>query len=65
MNEPASVQAERARLAAQRMEGALDGYYTVEPLPAFMSKAANRLTAYEQGYFWGKMLRQFEKENSA
>lgn len=63
MNEPASVTAERARLDAAWWEGADAGYHSVEPLPAWwFDTPPARMTKRQRGYFFGKELRDSEKE---
>ena len=65
MSEPAHVTAERARLAAQKLAGAVDGYHHAgSPQPSFFNKPVNRLTAYERGYVYGVWLHEFEQDEN-
>lgn len=63
MNENATVQAQRARLRDARLEGIDEGYHSANtPLPAFYHKPFIKLTAYERGYVFGRLLKESEED---
>jgi hypothetical protein len=64
MKDNASIEAEKARIRAERERGQADGYANPgRPLPGFyLSKTLIMLTAYERGFFVGREIAMEESD---
>jgi hypothetical protein len=63
MSENAQVKAERLRQQREWEAGVDEGYEATGPLPNWMfTLAPAMLTARQQGYWFGRQLRQHEKD---